>query len=1028
MRTWLFACALAAGTCVCAEPTVREGLKTPPPGYGEVPFWWWNGETLDKERLLWQIEELHQAGISGMQVNYCHYVSDGWKTAAHDPPVFSDAWWDVFSFVAVECAKRGMGVGLSGYTLDWPGRDNLFRQLGICAPETCGKVLVDEGHGQIGVRVNGESLDPFNPESAQRVIARFFEPFLRHVPPEAHKALNYFFQDELRLNGDLRLWGDDFAAEFKKRKGYDIVPRLPHLFGGAGPEVEKTRLDYNDVQVALTEERYFKPIYDWHAARGMIYACDPASRGRNPMEFGDYMRCMRWYTAPGFDTPGSGPDPVKCKMGSSIAHLYHRPRVWLEGYHSLGWQASTETIFAATARNYVYGANLLNLHGLYYTTFGGYWEWAPPCYHFRQPYWTLLPHTLKYFERLSWALTRGDHVCDVAIVTPQETCVMDRGRGRQAAGLSHQLVDKLAVHGTTDCDYIDSDSLAKATVGKDAYGPTLDVVGEHYRVVIVPQMKVMRETSRTKLAAFAQAGGRVIDAWTSEDVKLPLVAVPDVTGNPGLKVNHRRTADEDIYYLVDWDGQTDITFRVTGRLEILDLWTGEPTATPRAGEPVLAVIRRAAAGEPCVLRAVKETTTEVVRLPDIWEVELKPTMDNRWGDFRQPPSPAVIGPEVREMTWVEKNRRVPLSYGPQFLQDGTNVFSFSWQMGVWNQPQQQNRHHGLNMRIGDEFFVLGPYSAGWDGFYDVVPGRVGDKSTPTTYETYVFAPEALGATVVCTAEAAGEKIGSGRAKPWPTEILVDGKSVRTNAVVKLAKGYTPVKVSFNGFGRASLVFRRAGVALPKRDESKPRLAMRWYDDPGVLMFDPFAGRETRGTFTATVPPGTVDAVVDAWGEVVRKEIKDGVLTVEVAYAPGRIGAGAFKGPIQLVTKPAPMKLGDWAATEGLRCYSGGAVYRTSFDLAAKDLARTGARYALDLGRVGCAASVRVNGGAEHVVMCPPWTVEVTGDVKAGANAVEVTVYNTLNNHYQTIPTRYKRPVRDVPSGLLGPVVLKAKTK
>ena len=204
--------------------------------------------------------------------------------------------------------------------------------------------------------------------------------------------------------------------------------------------------------------------------------------------------------------------------------------------------------------------------------------------------------------------------------------------------------------------------------------------------------------------------------------------------------------------------------------------------------------------------------------------------------------------------------------------------------------------------------------------------------------------------------------------------------------------------------------------------------MRWYDDPGVLMFDPFAGRETRGTFTATVPPGTVDAVVDAWGEVVRKEIKDGVLTVEVAYAPGRIGAGAFKGPIQLVTKPAPMKLGDWAATEGLRCYSGGAVYRTSFDLAAKDLARTGARYALDLGRVGCAASVRVNGGAEHVVMCPPWTVEVTGDVKAGANAVEVTVYNTLNNHYQTIPTRYKRPVRDVPSGLLGPVVLKAKTK
>ena len=49
-------------------------------------------------------------------------------------------------------------------------------------------------------------------------------------------------------------------------------------------------------------------------------------------------------------------------------------------------------------------------------------------------------------------------------------------------------------------------------------------------------------------------------------------------------------------------------------------------------------------------------------------------------------------------------------------------------------------------------------------------------------------------------------------------------------------------------------------------------------------------------------------------------------------------------------------------------------------------------------------------------------------MKAGANALEVTVYNTLNNHYQTIPTRYRTPVEKAPSGLLGPVTLNFESK
>ncbi|MBN1909238.1 MAG: hypothetical protein JW818_05835, partial [Pirellulales bacterium] len=113
-----------------ADLDALPGFKNPPPGYGEVPFWWWTGDPLDRRRLLWQIEELHKKGVSGMQVNYAHDDTPGWPTSPVVPEIFSKPWWDTWGYVAGECERRGMGIGLSGYTLDWPnGKSLLSRQI-----------------------------------------------------------------------------------------------------------------------------------------------------------------------------------------------------------------------------------------------------------------------------------------------------------------------------------------------------------------------------------------------------------------------------------------------------------------------------------------------------------------------------------------------------------------------------------------------------------------------------------------------------------------------------------------------------------------------------------------------------------------------------------------------------------------------------------------------------------------------------------------------------------------------------------
>ena len=345
----------------------------------------------------------------------------------------------------------------------------------------------------------------------------------------------------------------------------------------------------------------------------------------------DYMRVMKYFTAPGFDTPGRSADIIKNKVGSSIAHLYNRPRVWLEGYHSQGWQASTTTIFDSTCHNYLYGSNLLNLHGLYYSTYGGWWEWAPPCYHFRMPYWTYMKTFLKYFERLSYVLSQGVHVCDVAVVNPLEPCVYNRNRGNVSVGVAHDIVRRLVTEAQTDVDFIDADSLARATVGRSPRdrreGATLNVAGEAYRTIVVPDMIAIKRSSLEKLVAFKRAGGTVVvlgakpqftDAPHTEKAKIDalvaelvgqspcnrradgqqaynsmmpakpsaeqLKAIADSVGTPYFrapgeaKALHRRVGAYDVYFICDLKEAGDCTFRATGTPELWNPWDGTQKA------------------------------------------------------------------------------------------------------------------------------------------------------------------------------------------------------------------------------------------------------------------------------------------------------------------------------------------------------------------------------------------------------------------------------------------------------------------
>jgi len=121
------------------------------------------------------------------------------------------------------------------------------------------------------------------------------------------------------------------------------------------------------------------------------------------------------------------------------------------------------------------------------------------------------------------------------------------------------------------------------------------------------------------------------------------------------------------------------------------------------------------------------------------------------------------------------------------------------------------------------------------------------------------------------------------------------------------------------------------------------------------------------------------------------------------------------------------------AEAGIKYYSGKATYRKTFDVP-EDL-RRGGRLRLNLGVVKHVAEVRLNGRNLGVVWTEPFSVDITGEVKATGNQLEVDVVNLWPNRMigdAALPSEKRftrsnvtidRNAKLLDSGLLGPVAL-----
>ena len=1144
------------------EIDIKANFANPPKGYGNVPFYWWSGDTLIKERLAEQLDILGESATDGFAVSYIHthpkvevelnangYGGFG-RVEPGSPGVFTDEWWDTWNWFSAACAERGMGAGLDDYVVGWPGNGFYVDELkhdaefanyqGRLKVEKytvqSGKVLqtdvperwvsvtafpasadlkshIKDGklswkntssQSQTVYVIHTEASCELHPEYGERLVDVYFKRFEEKLDAKGREGMNYFFQDELFYDLNLTSWCEDMPSEFQKRKGYDVLPYLPAVFEHIGDITPKIRIDYADVVMQLSEERYFEPIFEWHNQRGLIYGCDNHGRGLDPLQYMDYFRATSWYTAPGNDAPARGSRFRHTKVSSSIAHLYERPRTWLEAFHSMGWNSNGEWLTTQLDHHVMAGGNLLCMHGLYYSTRGGWWEWAPPCFHFRMPYWPHMKEWLKYAERLCFLFSQGLHVCDVAVMYPTESM---QAYPETELKLLWQTAEMLSTSGL-DYDFINTQSLLKAQIEDEQ----LHVAGEKYKVLVLADIKAIPHETLLKIQKFHQKGGIVLavgslpvatthkgenDAETqtilnnlfSTNAKgvhakdyqnLPSIIsnliTPDFKTSDGKgRVLHRKVGQRDVYMIMDVANGAELFFRAKGQVECWDAKDGSIVSQPvlrqteegtwikYTGASNVSRILVFSPGEPDYKQTVQESlqVSGVMPVEGKWSIDIRPTMDNKWGDFRQPASHEMIGVEAREFAYAFIENVESMAEPPAFKDDAMNgvygyapylktltldasvnldayfkqnvnvdtwqSYCYSWQYGVLDSPGSQG-YHGLKGKVDNGFIIL-------------------DQGGHQLYATQIYVPE--------TGEYRLEQEGI-----VPDYLFVDGNKVKEYRL-SMEKGWHEVlwayantkKEAYSLYDkrsecvdfreRSSLVFYRADAPVAKDNRSYSSVvAMKWYHSEH-LAYSAVGGKEGVWAYRFETAPGTKSLTFKLQGTLKQlwidgKEVDAQHLTFDkqkecyVLHMPrhtsdintivltampqiGYDGPAIFTEPVRITTEGGEIPAGNWTQFGAMKFYSGSVVYQKKVDVSALGSCR---QLELDLGSIDATCEVKINGKEKHVFIGPPYKLDITPYVDSNQVQIEVLVYSTLSNHYQTTPTAYRGEPR---SGLLGPV-------
>jgi alpha-L-rhamnosidase len=642
---------------------LQADFAHPPAGAKPMMRWWWFGLAVEKPEIRRELEQMKADGIGGVELAFVYpqVVDDPAKGLVNEP-FLSGPMLENVAYAASEGRRLGLRVDVtlgSGWPYGGPAT-TLAEAAGCLRVEELAvapgatslpAVPLKEGESVVAISlVNGAPkhwkaspeqmllqtkefppsgtprtalvfiashtgqrvkraavgaegwvLDPFSHQAVATHLHAVGEPLVKAFGAEPPYAI---FSDSLEAYG--ADWSPDLPAEFRRRRGYDLLPHLPELVAGGSAEAEKVRHDWGKTLTELVNENYLRQINGWaglhHAKfRSQTYgepAVSLSSQSLVDLAEGEGPHWRAFSTL---------------RWATSANHLFGRNVTSAETFtwlHSPAFRATPLDMKAEVDLHFLIGVNQVIGHGWPYSPpqIGepGWSLYAAAVFNDHNPWHPVMPDVTRYIERTSFLLRQGQPANQVALLLPTDDAWARFSPGKVSVTaemdelITPDLMSSILSAGY-NVDYIDADAIEKA--------------GIHYPVLVIPPTDRIPVATLLAIHRYLAGGGKVIAVGRMpsldengekltrqmfEPSKLSFVADPAALAGalheavpPDFKLDRvnndvgflrRKLPDADIYFVANTanhPASMQATFATTHKFgERWDADTGTAVSTP----------------------------------------------------------------------------------------------------------------------------------------------------------------------------------------------------------------------------------------------------------------------------------------------------------------------------------------------------------------------------------------------------------------------------------------------------------------